>query len=175
MRLKTGKVLIATDDTDEGLKIIAAWQEIVDQDAIEIKRVRNGVELIDYLFRRGVYSHPEKSPTPNLIFLDVELPIKDGLKSLAEIKSKPQLRMIPVIVLLSTDKSCAVEESYDLGANSCMMKPLRKDDLVVKFRFARKYWFDVVTMPQPLPAKPLISVTSIRSTPKKRLPFSKHS
>jgi CheY-like chemotaxis protein len=82
--------------------------------------VKDGVEAMDFLRRRGNY--PE-APTPDLIFLDLNLPRKDGREVLAEIKSDPELRRIPVVVLTTSRAESDILASYNLYANSYIVKP----------------------------------------------------
>jgi CheY-like chemotaxis protein len=68
-----------------------------------VNRVADGAETLDYLFRRGEYIDPKKSPRPNLILLDLRMPRVDGLEVLGEIKTSDMTRWIPVVVLTSSE------------------------------------------------------------------------
>jgi CheY-like chemotaxis protein len=90
----------------------------------DIRRVSDGEEALDYLFRRGRYTDPAASPRPQVILLDLRLPKIDGLRVLSEIKENPDLRRIPVLVLSTSDADKDVISAYDLHANGYLVKPL---------------------------------------------------
>jgi CheY-like chemotaxis protein len=142
-------VLMADDDPDERLLTESAFREsrIVN----ELRFVEDGVELIDYLKRRGRYADPKQYPRPGLILLDLNMPRMDGREALQEIKSDPQLRRIPVVVLTTSRDKKDVYKTYSLGVNSFIVKPVSFDDLVELFKTLRSYWFEIVELPPPAP------------------------
>lgn len=89
-----------------------------------IYHVQDGEEALDYLFRRGNYQEPEKSPRPNVILLDLRLPKIDGLEVLREIKSTEGLKRIPVVILTTSQAEIDASRAYDYHANSYLVKPL---------------------------------------------------
>jgi CheY-like chemotaxis protein len=92
--------------------------------ANKIKHVKDGEEALDYLFRRGQFKNPEKSPRPNVILLDLRLPKIDGLEVLREIKKTEGLKRIPVVVLTTSQAEIDASKAYDYHANSYLVKPL---------------------------------------------------
>jgi CheY-like chemotaxis protein len=142
-------VLMADDDPDERLLTESAFREsrIVN----ELRFVEDGVELMDYLKRRGRYADPQQYPRPGLILLDLNMPRMDGREALQEIKSDPQLRRIPVVVLTTSRDKKDVYKTYSLGVNSFIVKPVSFDDLVELFKTLRSYWFEIVELPPPAP------------------------
>ena len=91
----------------------------------ELIEMRDGQEALDYLFRRGKHQDPAKSPRPGLILLDIKMPKMDGFGVLEKIKSDPQLRMIPILMLTSTDDQVEVNRCNGLGRKSDVVKPIR--------------------------------------------------
>src|SRR3954470_19944466 len=90
-------ILLADDDADDRMLAKDALKE--SRLANELRGVENGEELMDYLLRRRDYADPATAPVPGLILLDLNMPRKDGREALKEIKSDPNLRHIPVVVL----------------------------------------------------------------------------
>jgi CheY-like chemotaxis protein len=101
---------------------------------------------MDYLTRSGKYAI-EDAPRPGLILLDLNMPRKDGRQALEEIKSNPDLRRIPVVILTTSKTEEDVLRSYDLGANSFITKPVTFDGLVEIVRTLGTYWFKIVELP----------------------------
>lgn len=104
---------------------------------------RDGEQALDFVFCRGEYSARPKDKPPRLILLDLKLPKVDGLEVLAELKSNPECRTIPVVILTSSGEQRDIVESYKLGVNSYIQKPVD----IVQFRQAVKtlglYWLVV--------------------------------
>ncbi len=82
---------------------------------------RDGVEALDFLFQRGEFAD---KPRPDLIILDLNLPKKDGKEVLAELQADPSLRAIPVAVLTTSAQEADIIQSYELGANCYLTKPV---------------------------------------------------
>jgi CheY-like chemotaxis protein len=101
---------------------------------------------MDYLFHRDKYSDPASSPTPDLILLDLNMPRKDGREALKEIKSNPELRRIPVVILTTSKEEADILSTYDLGANSFIKKPVTFESLVDVVKTLAKYWFQIVEL-----------------------------
>lgn len=102
--------------------------------------VKDGEEALDFLFRRGRYAKPAGAPRPGLILLDVQLPKVDGHGVLRQIKSDPQLRAIPVVMLTTSRRNEDVNESYAGGANSFVTKPVGFRDFVETIKAVKLYW-----------------------------------
>jgi CheY-like chemotaxis protein len=138
-------ILMADDDADdrELTRDALAESRLIN----ELHFVEDGVQLLDYLHRRGAYSRPGAAPRPGVILLDLNMPRKDGREVLREIKADPDLRKIPVVVLTTSKADEDIAQSYDLGANSFISKPVTFDGLVEVVRGLGKYWFDIVELP----------------------------
>jgi CheY-like chemotaxis protein len=138
-------ILMADDDADDRRLTRDALEE--SRLANELYFVGDGVELLEYLHQRGVYSVPGSAPRPGVILLDLNMPRKDGREALREIKADPVLRNIPVVVLTTSKAEEDIAQSYSLGANSFISKPVTFDGLVEVVRGLGNYWFDIVQLP----------------------------
>jgi CheY-like chemotaxis protein len=144
-RVKPITILMADDDPDDRQMTKEAFEE--SHLANDLRFVVDGVELLDYLHRRGKYSDPASSPRPGLILLDLNMPKKDGREALAEIKADPTLRGIPVVVLTTSKDEQDILRSYDLGVSSFITKPVTFVGLVEAMRAWSHYWFELVELP----------------------------
>ncbi|MBN3882676.1 MULTISPECIES: response regulator [unclassified Nostoc] len=144
-REKNLTILMADDDEDDGILVREALAE--SQLPIELYIVSNGEELMDYLYHRGRYANNSKTPHPGLILLDLNMPKIDGLEALKEIKADPQLRQIPVVVLSTSRAEEDIYNTYNLGANSFIIKPVAFASLVEVMKTLVKYWFEIVKLP----------------------------
>lgn len=138
-------ILLADDDADD--RMLA--QEALSESRLvnDLRCVEDGEELMDYLHRRGRFADPASSPRPGLILLDLNMPRKDGREALAEIKSVPSLRQIPIVVLTTSKAEEDIYRTYDLGVNSFVTKPVTFDGLVSVMKVLGRYWFEIVELP----------------------------
>jgi CheY-like chemotaxis protein len=138
-------ILMADDDDDDRLLAMDALAEAsLDGD---LHFVKNGEELLDYLYHRGDYASAASAPRPGLILLDLNMPRKDGREALREIKNDPELRRIPIVVLTTSQADTDVGAIYELGANSFISKPFQFEALVAVMRVIGQYWFKTVLLP----------------------------
>lgn len=138
-------ILVADDDADDRMMIEEALKE--NRLANDLRFVKDGEELMSYLERRGEYRDAERSPRPGIILLDLNMPKKDGREALAEIKSNPSLRSIPVVVLTTSKVQEDVYRTYNLGVNSFIRKPVTFDAFIALTREIGRYWFEIVELP----------------------------
>ena len=138
-------VLVADDDDDDRSLIRRALDKggVVD----DLRFVKDGEELTDYLNRAGRYSGSIPPPRPGLILLDLNMPRKDGREALREIKANPELRQIPVVVLTTSRAEEDINRSYELGASSYIGKPNTFGALVDALNVVGEYWTDIVPSP----------------------------
>lgn len=101
---------------------------------------RDGAEALDFIFGRGAYSHRHEGPNPYLVLLDLKLPKVDGLEVLRQIKQDARTRMIPVIVLTSSREQKDLVESYRLGVNSYIQKPVDFTQFQAAVKEIGLYW-----------------------------------
>ncbi|WP_420630521.1 response regulator [Candidatus Leptofilum sp.] len=111
---------------------------------IHVNVVEDGVKAMDYLRQQGNYAQAVR---PDLILLDLNLPRKDGREVLQEIKSDPDLKRIPVVVLTTSDADEDILRSYNLGANSFVTKPVGLDQFAHIVKTIENFWFTVVKFP----------------------------
>jgi len=137
-------ILMADDDDDDRRLTREALLE--GRLANDLRFVENGEELMDYLRHEGKYKD-SSVPRPGLILLDLNMPRKDGRTVLKEIKSDPELRQIPVVVLTTSQADEDIYKSYDLGVNSYIVKPVTFEALVDILQTLEKYWFEIVELP----------------------------
>jgi CheY-like chemotaxis protein len=137
---------MADDDADDRLLARDALSEC--RLPGELHFVENGEELLDYLHRRNKYAKAAAPPRPGLILLDLNMPRKDGREALREIKSNPEFRRIPVVVLSTSQADTDIAQIYDLGANSFITKPVNFDSLVKVMKILGDYWCDIVELPR---------------------------
>ncbi len=138
-------ILMADDDEDDRLISEEAMQEA--RLANDMRFVKDGEELMDYLCRRDAYADPQLSPRPDLILLDLNMPRKDGREALKEIKSDPDLRKIPVVVMTTSKAEEDIYRTYDLGVNSFISKPVSFGGMVDIMKTLSVYWFSIVQLP----------------------------
>lgn len=122
--------------------------------ALEQSRIRNelhivedGEEALDYLLRRGKYEDPTTSPKPDLMLLDLNMPKMDGKQLLEQMRADPRLRRIPVVALTTSKQENDIVRTYDLGANSYIVKPVNMDQFVSAIKILKDYWFQIVVLP----------------------------
>ncbi|QPC83953.1 response regulator [Phototrophicus methaneseepsis] len=115
--MKAGKILLVEDSSDDQLLIQRAFRKHNIVNDIDI--AMDGVEALDYLFSADV-----PQPLPQLILLDVKLPRVDGLEVLRKVRANNRTRLVPVVMLTSSDEERDIVESYELGANSYVRKPV---------------------------------------------------
>jgi CheY-like chemotaxis protein len=144
-RQTTVTILMADDDEDDCLLIREALAESRLSNQLHI--VRDGEELMDYLYYRRQYSNAKVAPRPDLILLDLNMPKKDGREALREIKADANLRRIPIVILTTSRAEEDVYRTYDLGANSFIIKPVNFGSLVEVMNAIGKYWFEIVELP----------------------------
>jgi CheY-like chemotaxis protein len=138
-------ILLADDDEDDRMLAKDALTE--SRLVNDLYMVRDGEELMDYLYHRGAYAELKDSPRPGLILLDLNMPRKDGHEALREIKADQSLRQIPIVVLTTSKAEADIYHTYDLGANSFITKPVMFESLVCVMKDLGKYWFEIVELP----------------------------
>ena len=113
-----------------------------------IFRCKDGDESLDFLFRRGEYADPAKAPRPGIILLDLNLPGTDGREVLEEIKKSDKLKKIPIIVLTTSSDERDIEQCYENGASSYIIKPVSFSGFMEAIQRLKDYWFEIVVLPK---------------------------
>ena len=137
-------LLVEDDPKDLKLTLKALRSENL---ANSIEVARDGEEALDFLFHRGPYSDRPAGHYPRLILLDLKLPKVDGMQVLRTIKSDPATRSIPVAVLTSSTEERDLVESYALGVNSYIQKPVDFEQFKQTIKLLGMYWIVVNRTP----------------------------
>ena len=145
MNEKPITILLAEDDHDDRYLISEALDESGFENQLFI--VENGEELLDFLKNQGKYEDIAQYPRPDVILLDLNMPLMDGREALAEIKKDPDFRRIPIIVLTTSRADEDINETYELGITGFITKPMTFADLVEVMKTIARYWFESVTLP----------------------------
>ena len=132
-----GKILLVEDDpNDVELTVMALTENHL---ANEIVITRDGEAALDFLYRRGAHESREAG-NPIVVLLDLKLPKVDGLEVLKQVKSDPDLRTIPVVMLTSSREERDLIRSYDLGTNAYVAKPVSFEELVESVKKVGLFW-----------------------------------
>ncbi len=135
-------LLVEDSEADAGL-----MEEALKEGALSnnnLHRVDNGDAAMEFLHKRGKYRN---SPQPDLIMLDLNLPKKDGREVLAEIKQDPILRIIPVVVITTSQSDDDIMKSYDLHANIYVIKPIGLFEFLEVVKEIERFWVSVAKLP----------------------------
>jgi CheY-like chemotaxis protein len=138
-------ILVADDDPDDRALARDAFHEADVRNRLDF--VEDGEELLAYLRHQGRYADAQAFPAPGLILLDLNMPRLGGREALAEIKSDPALRHIPIVVMTTSTADEDVAASYQSGSNSYITKPASFQSLLEVVRALRRYWMEVVDLP----------------------------
>lgn len=131
-------ILLAEDDENDVVLIQRALQKSFTNTPVYV--VRNGQEAIDYLSGTGEYADRTKYPFPELVITDLKMPKLSGFEFLQWVKLHPDMRVIPTIVLSSSNQEMDVVRAYDLGANTFMVKPSDFNALGQMVKLIKEYW-----------------------------------
>ena len=137
-------LLVEDNPTDRELALRALRKH---QLADSIQVVQDGAEALDFLFATGVYANRRKANRPRVVLLDLKLPKVDGLEVLQRLRADPLLRTIPVVMLTSSREERDLVESYRLGANSFVVKPVDFDQFTDTVQRVGGYWLQLNQSP----------------------------
>jgi CheY-like chemotaxis protein len=136
------EILLVEDNPGDVRLMLEALKEGKMLNRISV--VENGVEATAFLHREGKYAD---APRPDLVLLDLNLPLKDGREVLAEIKADEQLKRIPVVILTVSQAEEDIFKSYNLHANCYITKPVGLDDFVCVVKAIENFWLTIVKLP----------------------------
>jgi two-component system response regulator len=137
------------DDSEDCLLVQDALREVGSD--YDIRFVRDGEELLEYLRREGEYASEWTAPFPDLILMDMRMPRMDGREAMRVLRSDPRWRRIPVVAFTTSTVSDDILLAYESGVNSYVTKPTTFRGLVETMRVLCDWWFAVVDLP-PRPA-----------------------
>jgi two-component system response regulator len=136
--MKEGYILLVEDNEDDELLCKRAFKKSNIKN--EIKVVRDGAEALDFLACEGNYSDRDCNNLPEIILLDLKLPKIDGLEVLANIRSREETKLLPVIILTTSKEESDIVKSYSLGANSFIRKPVDFEQFYKAVNQLGMYW-----------------------------------
>jgi CheY-like chemotaxis protein len=140
------QTILMADDDGEDCGLVRDALRAIGRD-YDLRFVHNGEELFDYLTGREEYAEAGELPRPDLILMDLKMPRKDGRETLRELKSDPQWRQIPVIVMTTSTARDDVRCCYEAGANAYVTKPATFRKLVDMLDKLTTFWFEVAQLP----------------------------
>lgn len=132
------EILFVEDSTDDAAFTIRALKKSGFTN--KLHHVINGAEALDFIYCKGDYVTRSKNDFPKLILLDLKMPKVSGIQVLEKIKSDPILKMIPVVMLTSSNQGPDIERCFSLGANSYIVKPVDSDNFFNAIKEIGLYW-----------------------------------
>jgi CheY-like chemotaxis protein len=138
------RILLAEDNANDVELTLTALRE--NKVLNEVVVVRDGAEALDYLYKREGYKY-RSGANPVLVLLDLKMPKVDGIEVLRQVKSDPQLKTIPVVVLTSSREEQDLVRSYDLGVNAYVVKPVDFHEFVEAVKLLGGFWAVVNEQP----------------------------
>ncbi|ARU59392.1 response regulator receiver [Oleiphilus messinensis] len=138
-------VLLVEDNPKDEFLTLRALNKMTAGLVVDV--VRDGQEALDYLFAENQFQDRQETASPGLVILDLKLPKIGGLEVLKRIRSDPRTRLIPVVVLTSSDEHSDLQTSYELGVNSYVCKPIPFPELNQIIGRLGQYWLSVNSPP----------------------------
>jgi two-component system response regulator len=145
-------ILLVEDSPLEAELTLKPLRELDGANRIEV--VRDGEEALDFMFGRGAFRHEVGWKPPRLVLLALKLPKVDGLDVLRAIRANSRTCLAPVVVLTSSHDARELAQCYQLGANSCVQKPVRYEEFWNAMQAVGRYWLALNQAPPP-PASPI--------------------
>ena len=132
------EILLVEDNQDDLDMTLRALRKANLANHIQV--ARDGAEAVEFLFCQGAHAGRKVEHAPRLILLDLKLPKVDGMEVLERIKADPRTKMIPVVILTSSKEQKDVVESYKLGVNSYIVKPVNFESFAIAVQELGMYW-----------------------------------
>lgn len=139
--MKPAHILLVEDNEGDIALTLDAFEE--SKVKMEISVTRNGQEALDYLFKKGIY---ENSKKPDIIILDINIPIFNGHEVLRQIKEDPNLKKIPVIMLTTSSNPKDINLAYENHSNSYVKKPLDMEEFLEAILKIEQFWLQLSTL-----------------------------
>jgi len=139
--METKLILLVEDNPDDELLLLRALKKNHIPNRVIV--ARDGVEALDYLFSTGAYAGKDSEPLPQLILLDLKLPKINGLEVLKRLRADRRTKYIPVVVLTSSTEEQYLINSYNLGANGFVQKPVDFNEFVEAANQLGVYWLGI--------------------------------
>ena len=132
------EILFVEDSADDAMLTMPALKKSGFNN--KLLHLADGAEALDFIYSRGIYQSRNRKDHPKLILLDLKMPKVSGLQVLEKIKSDPELKSIPVVMLTSSNEGPDIERCYELGANSYIVKPVDSDKFFHAIKEIGMYW-----------------------------------
>jgi two-component system response regulator len=140
------RILLVEDNPHDRVLTLRALEE--ENPAYCVDTVEDGIEAMDYLLATGAHSNRAGEALPRLVLLDIKLPKMDGLEVLERIRANEITRLLPVVVLTSSAQQKDLIESYRLGINSYIQKPVSYDEFIKTAKQLGTYWLGLNKTPR---------------------------
>lgn len=140
--MRKAHILLVEDNEGDILLTLEAFEE--SKIKVDVSVVRNGQEALDFLFQEGKY---QEATMPDIILLDINLPIYNGHEVLMKIKADNNLKKIPVIMLTTSSNSKDIALAYENGCNSYVKKPLEMEDFLKAILQIESFWLQLSSLP----------------------------
>jgi len=140
-------ILLVEDNPDDIELIKHAFEKAGVNRPLNV--VRDGDAAVDYLEGNGAFTNRLRHPMPTVILLDLKLPKRSGFEVLRFVRLLDSTKHTPVVVLTSSNQSGDIGRAYEMGANSYLVKPVRRDALIEMVRSLNTYWVDLNQGPSP--------------------------
>jgi CheY-like chemotaxis protein len=137
-RMAANSILLVEDNPDDEALTLRAFRK--NNVTNEVVVARDGAEALDYLFGTGTYANRDVTLLPQIVILDLKLPKIDGLEVLRRMRAAPQTKLLPVVILTSSNEERDLLEGYGLGANSYVRKPVDFAEFLDAVRQLGLYW-----------------------------------
>jgi len=138
-------ILVAEDDTDDAFFLKRAFAKVGVRTSLQF--VRDGQEAVQYLRGEGQFADRLTYPFPHLLLLDLKMPRMDGLQVLGWVRLQPFLKRLPAVIFSSSAHEKDINNAYDLGANSYLVKPHNPADLLALVNKLKTYWCETNKSP----------------------------
>jgi CheY-like chemotaxis protein len=138
------EILFVEDSADDAILTIRALKK--SGFANKLYHVKDGAEAIDFMYCRGAYAM-RHNENPKLILLDLKMPKMSGIEVLGKLKSDPDFKCIPVVILTSSKEDPDIKKCYTLGANSYITKPVESDNFFNVIKEIGLYWMVLTQLP----------------------------
>ncbi len=138
MNYENIEILFVEDSDDDAMLTIRALTKSGFTN--KLHHVKDGAEALDFIYGQGIYSSRDLKVNPKLILLDLKMPKVSGIQVLEKVKSDPNLKSIPVVILTSSKEDPDVAKCYAMGANSYIVKPVDSDGFFHAIKEIGMYW-----------------------------------
>jgi len=140
-KMNLARILLVEDNEGDIVLTLEAFEEC--KVKTEISVAKNGQEALDFLFKRGAFTEAKK---PDLILLDINIPIYNGHEVLRQIKGDPNLKKIPVIMLTTSSNQKDIDKAYENHSNSYVKKPLDIEEFLSTILKIEEFWLQISTL-----------------------------